>query len=126
MFDGLQGKLQDVFRRLRGEGKVSREVLDAALRQIRVALLEADAHQDVPLERMLGSLRATLVLENVPKPTLELPGLRFEAGEEIHTGTAKFELTWSLRQHGEGIEGVLEFDAGLFDETTVVRWQTAL
>jgi signal recognition particle subunit SRP54 len=44
MFDGLQGKLQEVFRNLRGEGKVTPEVLDEALRQIRLALLEADVH----------------------------------------------------------------------------------
>ncbi len=44
MFDGLQNKLQDIFRRLKGEGTVSREVLDAALRQIRLALLEADVN----------------------------------------------------------------------------------
>jgi signal recognition particle subunit SRP54 len=44
MFDGLQDKLQNVFRQLKGEGRVSPEALDAALRQIRVALLEADVH----------------------------------------------------------------------------------
>jgi signal recognition particle subunit SRP54 len=44
MFDGLQGKLQDVFRQLKGEGRVGPEALDAALRQIRLALLEADVH----------------------------------------------------------------------------------
>lgn len=44
MFDGLQGKLQNVFRQLRGEGRVTAETLDAALRQIRFALLEADVH----------------------------------------------------------------------------------
>ena len=44
MFDGLQDKLQEVFRQLKGEGKVTPEALDAALRQIRVALLEADVH----------------------------------------------------------------------------------
>ncbi len=44
MFDGLQDKLQDVFRNLKGEGRVSPEALDAALRQIRMALLEADVH----------------------------------------------------------------------------------
>ncbi len=44
MFDGLQNKLQDVFRQLKGEGRVTPEALDAALRQIRVALLEADVH----------------------------------------------------------------------------------
>ena len=36
MFDGLQDKLQDVFRQLKGEGKVTPEALDAALRQIAI------------------------------------------------------------------------------------------
>ena len=44
MFDGLQGKLQDVFHQLRGEGKVTPEALQAAMRQIRLVLLEADVH----------------------------------------------------------------------------------
>ncbi|MFY9821915.1 MAG: signal recognition particle protein [Thermoanaerobaculia bacterium] len=44
MFDGLQNKLQDVFNRLKGEGRIGPEALDAALRQIRLALLEADVH----------------------------------------------------------------------------------
>jgi signal recognition particle subunit SRP54 len=44
MFDGLQNKLQDVFQRLKGEGRIGPEALDAALRQIRLALLEADVH----------------------------------------------------------------------------------
>jgi signal recognition particle subunit SRP54 len=42
MFDGLQSKLQDVFHQLRGEGKVTPEALQAAMRQIRLVLLEAD------------------------------------------------------------------------------------
>jgi len=42
MFEGLQGKLQDVFHQLRGEGKVTPEALQAAMRQIRLVLLEAD------------------------------------------------------------------------------------
>jgi signal recognition particle subunit SRP54 len=42
MFDGLQGKLQEVFRQLKGEGTVTPETLQAALRQIRLVLLEAD------------------------------------------------------------------------------------
>jgi signal recognition particle subunit SRP54 len=44
MFDGLQNKLQDIFQRLKGEGRIGPEALDAALRQIRLALLEADVH----------------------------------------------------------------------------------
>ncbi|MEM9552863.1 MAG: signal recognition particle protein [Acidobacteriota bacterium] len=44
MLDGLQDRLQGVFRRLKGEGTISKEVLDAALREIRLALLEADVN----------------------------------------------------------------------------------
>jgi signal recognition particle subunit SRP54 len=44
MFDGLQDRLQTVFRRLRGEGRVSEAVLAGALKEIRLALLEADVH----------------------------------------------------------------------------------
>jgi signal recognition particle subunit SRP54 len=44
MFDNLSDKLQRVFKTLRGEGKLSAENMEAALREIRVALLEADVH----------------------------------------------------------------------------------
>jgi signal recognition particle subunit SRP54 len=44
MFENLSEKLQRVFKNLRGEGKLSAENMEAALREIRVALLEADVH----------------------------------------------------------------------------------
>ena len=44
MFDNLSDKLQRVFKKLRGEGKLSAANMDEALREIRVALLEADVH----------------------------------------------------------------------------------
>jgi signal recognition particle subunit SRP54 len=44
MFDGLQDRLQGVFRHLKGEGRVSEDVLRGALREIRMALLEADVN----------------------------------------------------------------------------------
>src|SRR5580698_10030565 len=44
MFENLSDKLQRVFKTLRGEGKLSAENMDTALREIRVALLEADVH----------------------------------------------------------------------------------
>ncbi len=44
MFDGLQERLQGVFRQLKGEGRVSEDVLRGALREIRMALLEADVN----------------------------------------------------------------------------------
>src|SRR6204780_4519974 len=44
MFDNLSDKLQRVFKNLRGEGKLTAENMEAARREIRVALLEADVH----------------------------------------------------------------------------------
>ncbi|WP_160121120.1 signal recognition particle protein [Rhodovarius lipocyclicus] len=42
MFEGLSSKLSTVFDRLRGRGALSEEDVSAALREVRVALLEAD------------------------------------------------------------------------------------
>ncbi|MBX6371876.1 MAG: signal recognition particle protein [Acidothermus sp.] len=42
MFDALAGKLETTFRALRGRGRLSDADIDATLRDIRVALLEAD------------------------------------------------------------------------------------
>ena len=50
MFDNLSDKLQRVFKNMRGEGKLSAENMEAALREIRVALLEADVHFRVAKE----------------------------------------------------------------------------
>jgi len=44
MFDNLSEKLQRVFKNLRGEGKLSAENMESALREIRMALLEADVN----------------------------------------------------------------------------------
>ena len=44
MFDSLSTRLQDVFRTLRGEGRLSESAVESALREIRLALLEADVN----------------------------------------------------------------------------------
>src|ERR1041385_2371843 len=44
MFDSLSGKLQDAFRNLRGLGKISEENIGDSLREVRMALLEADVN----------------------------------------------------------------------------------
>ncbi len=44
MFDGLQTRLQGVFRSLRSEGRLSEDQMRGAVRQIRLALLQADVH----------------------------------------------------------------------------------
>ncbi len=44
MFESLSTRLQDVFRSLRGEARLTEATIDAALREIRMALLEADVN----------------------------------------------------------------------------------
>ncbi len=44
MFSQLGDKLQDLFKDLRGHGKISETNINDALRQVRLALLEADVH----------------------------------------------------------------------------------
>jgi len=44
MFDSLSGKLQNAFRNLRGLGKITESNVSDSLREVRMALLEADVH----------------------------------------------------------------------------------
>ncbi|MGE3955100.1 MAG: signal recognition particle protein [Vicinamibacterales bacterium] len=44
MFDSLSTRLQDVFKTLAGQGRLTPENIEAALREIRLALLEADVN----------------------------------------------------------------------------------
>jgi signal recognition particle subunit SRP54 len=44
MFDSLSGKLQNAFKNLRGFGKISESNVGDALREVRMALLEADVN----------------------------------------------------------------------------------
>src|ERR687888_1119485 len=44
MFDSLSTRIQDVFKSLRGEVRLTEEHVETALREIRLALLEADVN----------------------------------------------------------------------------------
>ena len=46
-FEGLSDRLQEVFRRLRGKGKITEEDVKMAMREVRLALLEADVNYKV-------------------------------------------------------------------------------
>src|SRR5678816_4727552 len=57
MFESLTDKLELTFKRLRGEGKISEKNIDDALREVRLALLEADVHVKV-VKTFLDSVKA--------------------------------------------------------------------
>jgi signal recognition particle subunit SRP54 len=56
MFENLTEKLQRVFKNLRGQGKLSEEHLDAALAQIREALLDGDVNVGV-VDELIAHIR---------------------------------------------------------------------
>mgnify|MGYP000954773490 CR=1 FL=1 len=56
LFSGLSEKLQDTFRKLRGKGKLTEKDVDSALREVRLALLEADVSYKV-VKQFTASLK---------------------------------------------------------------------
>src|SRR5215467_12342616 len=64
MFDTLSEKLQRVFKNLRGEGKLSAENMEGALREIRMALLEADVNFRV-VKQLIENIKEKAMGEEV-------------------------------------------------------------
>jgi signal recognition particle subunit SRP54 len=64
MFDTLSEKLQRVFKNLRGEGKLTAENMEVALREIRMALLEADVNFRV-VKQLLENIKVKAMGEEV-------------------------------------------------------------
>ncbi|MDQ6800734.1 MAG: signal recognition particle protein [Acidobacteriota bacterium] len=64
MFDNLQEKMDRVFKTLRGEAALNEWHIDNALKEIRVALLEADVHFKV-VKEFTNRVREKAVGENV-------------------------------------------------------------
>jgi signal recognition particle subunit SRP54 len=64
MFDALSDRLNAVFRKLRSRGKLHPKQVDAALADIRTALLEADAALDV-VDDFLGRVRTRTLSDEV-------------------------------------------------------------
>ncbi|WP_442875529.1 non-ribosomal peptide synthase/polyketide synthase [Amycolatopsis sp. NBC_00348] len=98
--------------------------------RVRERSLDAYAHQDVPFERLVEALnparslahhplfQTMLAWQNTPGSGVELPGLTVTE-QPVGTGTAKFDLWVSLTEHADGITGQAEFNAEVFDRSTV-------
>ena len=66
MFDSLSDRLDGIFSRLRGRGRLSDADVDATLREIRTALLEADVNVRVA-RSLVDGIRVRLVGEALSK-----------------------------------------------------------
>jgi signal recognition particle subunit SRP54 len=64
MFENLSEKLQRAFKNLRGQGTITEENISDALREIRLALLEADVNLDV-VKELIEHIRAKAVGQEV-------------------------------------------------------------
>ncbi|HXV49705.1 MAG TPA: signal recognition particle protein, partial [Candidatus Binatia bacterium] len=64
MFESLTDKLELTFKRLRGQGKITETNIDDALRDVRLALLEADVHLTV-VRSFLDSVKAKAMGQEV-------------------------------------------------------------
>jgi signal recognition particle subunit SRP54 len=64
MFDSLSEKLQRIFKNLRGEGRLTADNMESALREIRVALLEADVNFRV-VKQLIEAIKVKAMGEEV-------------------------------------------------------------
>ena len=95
MFENLQEKLQRAFKALRGQAVLTEENIDEALKQIRLALLEADVNFKV-VKDLIDRIRAKAVGQQVM--TALSPGeqvikiVRDELVETLGKDTAKLKF----------------------------------
>ena len=68
MFENLSEKLQRSFKDLRGQGTLTDENINDALREIRVALLESDVNLDVT-RKIIEDIRAKALGPKSPPPS---------------------------------------------------------
>jgi len=66
MFETLTGRLNQVFDQLRRRGKLTEADVDSALREVRLALLEADVHFSV-VKAFMARVRERAVGQEVSK-----------------------------------------------------------
>ena len=64
MFDNLSERLNSVFKKLKGEGKLSEKNIEDGMREVRMALLEADAHYKV-VKKLIADIRERAIGQEV-------------------------------------------------------------
>ena len=104
------------------------------LDRVRETTLEAYAHQELPFERLVEELsperslshtplfQVLFTLRNTSSVAPAWPEIGLEAlppGDEVNV---KFDLSVSMGEAPEGLAGSFEYDAELFDATTVERF----
>ena len=66
MFDSLSEKLESAFKKLRGHGKLTESNIEDGLKEVRLALLEADVHYQV-VKRFIAEIKTRALGQEVMK-----------------------------------------------------------
>ncbi len=64
MFDNLNEKLNSVFKKLKGQGKLTEKNIESGLKEVRMALLEADVHYKV-VKTLISQIKTRALGEEV-------------------------------------------------------------
>src|SRR5512136_1292865 len=95
MFDSLSGKLQNAFRNLRGLGKISEANVGEALREVRLALLDADVNFKVVrdfIERVKSKSLGQEVLQSIQPGQQIIKIIHDELVELLGSGNAGLQF----------------------------------
>ncbi len=96
MFDSLSGKLQNTFRNLRGLGKLSEANVADALREVRMALLEADVNFKVArdfIERVKAKSIGQEVIQSIQPGQQVIKVIHDELVELLGSTNASLNLS---------------------------------
>jgi signal recognition particle subunit SRP54 len=98
MFDALSDRLRDVLGRLTGRGRITEEDVDLAMREVRLALLEADVNYKV-VKDFVGRVRERAVgrevIENVNAGQMVVKIVHDELTAILGAGDRTFRMTGS-------------------------------
>lgn len=100
------------------------------LQQVQKITLEAYAHENLPFELLVKELHPERHLSSNPffqvafvfQPQVSTIDLGWLPNQlDVHTSTAKFDLTMDLEENSGRIIGRIEYNTDLFDEETIIR-----
>ena len=78
MFESLSDKLESAFKKLRGHGKLTEGNIEEGLKDVRLALLEADVHYRV-VKSFIEEVRTRVLREQLSEWVIALSGADFSA-----------------------------------------------
>ena len=102
------------------------------MRQVRVTVLDAYDHQDLPFERIVDELNPERIrninpifqvgfsLHQVSSKDLALPGTTISS-VKIEGVTAKFDLSLEVFDSSQGLTGMFVYKSALFNPSTIAR-----